>query len=163
VKTLVSIPNEVPWTEMIMSAMPSDSGNEVIFSEVYSTLPNYRHAIYIMDIDSEITIRKKIIEGGFNASLSPDEKKIAYVGDEGIYVANVDGSHQTLLVPIDFDFVVNIYPQPFWSPDGTTLVYHKCTNTACYDLSDFSIYQVNVNTGVEKKIIAGGLFPIWIK
>jgi Tol biopolymer transport system component len=64
---------------------------------------------------------------------------------------------------MNLDPLIDINPWPFWSTDGTTLVYHKCTNSACYDLSDFSIYQVNVNTGVEKKIIAGGLFPIWIK
>jgi Tol biopolymer transport system component len=161
VKTLVSLPTEVPWKIKIFSAMPSDSGDKVIFSEVYSTLPDYRYVIYIVDIDTGTT--KEFLEGGFNASLSPDEKKIAYVGDKGIYVANVDGTHQTLLVPMNLDPLIDINPWPFWSTDGTTLVYHKCTNSACYDLSDFSIYQVNVNTGVEKKIIAGGLFPIWIK
>jgi hypothetical protein len=43
------------------------------------------------------------------------------------------------------------------------LVYHKCVNQSCEELSDFSIYKINVQSGEEEKIIDNGLFPVWIK
>jgi hypothetical protein len=161
-KTLVSIPSSDSQELRIDNAVPSDSGNKVIFSEWHSNGTTEWHTIHIVDIDSGNL--KEILDGGFDASLSPDEKKIAYVGDSGIYLAYSDGSDPRLLMPIAFnDETVNIYPWPFWSPDGTMLIYHKCINTECYDLSDFNIYTLNVNTGVEKKIVDGGLYPSWIK
>ena len=107
----------------------------------------------------------EVLEGGYNPSLSPDEKKIAYVGSNGIYIANADGTGKKLLVPISISYELykGLDPHPFWSPDGTTLIYHKCHNTVCKDVTDFSIYKVNVNTGDEVKIVDGGLYPVWIK
>jgi hypothetical protein len=162
VKNLVKVSVGFPWTKQLGSATPSDSGNKVIFDEIYNTTtPTFRRVIYIIDVDT--AKMNEVLEGGFNPSLSPDEKNIAYVGDGGIYIANADGTNRKLLVTISFDPYVNIYPWPFWSPDGTTLVYHKCNKKVCADVSDFSIYKVNVNTGVEVKIVDNGLFPNWIK
>jgi hypothetical protein len=150
---------------MVDSAYPSYSGKSVIFTESFG-LPLYG-VIYIIDIETG-TVRE-VLQGGSNASFSPDDQRIAYVGDDGIYVANADGTGSKLIVRIDFNSYEDRYaesvetPFPIWSPDGTTLVYHKCTNEACHDLSDFSIYKVDVNSGQEQKIIDGGLYPVWIK
>ena len=48
VKTLIEFPAEVPWVKFIGSAAPSDSGNKVIFYEIYY-LPVEHDVIYIID------------------------------------------------------------------------------------------------------------------
>ena len=162
VKSLVEIPTEVPWVKFINSAYPSSSGKRVIFSENYRE-PS-RDVIYIVDVQSGDM--KEVLEGGYNATFSPDDQKIAYVGDNGIYVANVDGAGSKLIVRIDFSSYKNgLEPAPFWSPNGKTLLYHKCNIAECYsdDLSHFSIFKVDVNSGIEQKIVDGGLYPVWIK
>jgi hypothetical protein len=162
VKTLIEFPAEVPWVKYIGSATPSDLGNKVIFYEFFDS-PVQPDVIYIIDVDTGKI--DKVLEGGYNPSLSPDEKRIAYMGSEGIYIANADGTGKKLLVPISISYELykGLDPHPFWSPDGTTLIYHKCHNTVCKDVTDFSIYKVNVNTGDEVKIVDGGLYPVWIK
>ncbi|HUI87940.1 MAG TPA: hypothetical protein VLX61_04370 [Anaerolineales bacterium] len=161
VKSLVQISAEVPWAKFIVSAYPSSSGKSMIFSESYRS-PS-RDVIYIMDIESGKV--NEVFEGGYNASFSPDDQRIAYDGDDGIYVANADGTGKRLLVKIDFSiYKEGLVPVPIWSPDGTTLVYHKCILAECNDdLSGFSIYKVDVNTDVEQKIVDSGLYPIWIR
>ncbi len=60
-------------------------------------------------------------------------------------------------------------PLPVWSPDGEWLAYHKCIldpgpKVDCSDTSDginFSIFMVNVDTGLEEKVLDGGLNPFW--
>ena len=167
IKPLVEIQDESAW-ELINSAYPSSSGKNMVFSESY--LGPQRDVIYVMDIETKAV--REVLQGGYNASFSPDDQRIAYVGGDGIYIANADGTGSKLIVRIDFssywesadryaDSVET--PYPFWSSDGTILVYHKCNNEDCQDLSDFSIYKVNVNSGVEQKIVDGGLYPVWIK
>ena len=169
IKRLVEIPNPGGVGGLVNSAYPSSSGKSMVFSE--SSFAPRRDVIYIMDIIVTGAVRE-ILQGGYNASFSPDDQKIAYVGEDGIYVANADGTGSKLIVKIDFSSYsesVDRYadsvetPYPFWSSDGTTLVYHECNTEDCQDLSDFSIYKVNVNSGVEQKIVDGGLYPIWIK
>jgi len=164
IKRLVEIPNEAPWVKSVDSAYPSSFGKSIIFTETYR-LP-WHHVIYIMDIETEAV--REVLQGGYNASFSPNDQRIAYVGDNGIYIANADGTGSKLVVRIDFSsyspYANNIeIPYPFWSSDGTTLVYHKCNTEDCQDLSDFSIYKVDVNSGVEQKIVDGGLYPVWIR
>jgi WD40-like Beta Propeller Repeat len=161
-KILVEIPKETPWINFIGSAYPSNSGKSVIFHETYRS--PIRDVIYLVDINSgKVT---EILEGGFNPSFSPDDQKIAYIGDEdreGLYIANADGTQAKLIVPFTLYFYHNLEPYPFWSPDGGTIIYHKCNNEVCKDLSDFSIYKVEVKSGLEQKIFDGGLYPTWIK
>jgi hypothetical protein len=162
VKTLIKISDQVPWVKYIGSATPSDSGNKVIFYEFFDS-PVQPDKIYIIDVDTGKM--NEVLEGGHNPSLSPDEKRIAYISSNGIYIANANGTGIKLLVPITIsdELYKGLDPHPFWSPDGTTLIYHKCHNTVCKNVSDFSIYKVNVNTGLEAKIVDGGLYPTWIK
>jgi len=168
IKRLVKILNPGALSGLVDSAYPSSSGKSMVFSESY--LGPKRDLISIMDFET-MTV-KEILQGGYNASFSPDDQKIAYVGDDGIYIANVNGTGKKLIVRIDFsgysdypDIYANSIevPYPFWSSDGTSLIYHKCGNEDCQDLSDFSIYKVNVNSGVEQKIIDSGLYPVWTK
>jgi len=168
IKRLVEIPNPGGLGGLVDSAYPSSSGKIVVFSE--SSFAPRHDMIYIMDIGTGVI--QEVLQGGYNASFSPNDQRIAYVGDAGIYVANADGTRNKLIVRIDFSSYsesADIYadsvetPYPFWSSDGTALVYHKCNNEDCQDLSDFSIYKVDVNSGVEQKIVDGGMYPVWIK
>ncbi len=164
VKSLVEIPDELPWVKSVDSAYPSSSGKSMVFTETYRS--PQRDVIYIMDFETGAV--REVLEGGYNASFSPDDQKIAFVGDkdDGIYVANADGTDSRLIVPLDNSKYYNrLEPYPFWSPDGSSLVYHKCVVAECVGekLSDFNIYTFNINSDVEQKIVDGGLYPVWIK
>ena len=157
VKTLLEIPENVPWKKYIGSAAPSNSGDKVIFNEYYRS-PEHDE-IYILDITTDQIV--DTLQSGFNSSFSPDDKRIVYVGSEGIYIANMDGSQAKLIIPISFRAYDLLLPFPFWSPDGSTLIYHKCINQTCKDVSDFSIYKFDLKSGLEQKIVDGGLYPYW--
>jgi TolB protein len=70
---------------------------------------------------------QKVLEGGYNPSFSPDDTKIAYTDENGIYIADSNGANRqrllSLFFPKIFDF--DLLPTPFWSPDGTLLIYHN--------------------------------------
>ena len=163
IKRLVEIPDELPWVKSVDSAYPSSSGKSMVFTETYRS--PWHHVIYITDFETGNV--NEVLQGGYNASFSPDDQRIAYLGNDGIYVANADGSANKLIVRIDLGnpYFASLDPYPFWSPDGKTLIYHKCIVADCIDrnLSDYSIFKVDVNSGVEQKIIDGGLYPVWIK
>jgi hypothetical protein len=143
------------------SAFPSNAGDQVIFNFQNQALGTYQ--IKIMDINTGKI--QNSLDGGENPSFSPDGTRIAYTKDDGIYIADVNGPNRQRLVSLSFpeSFRLGLLPTPFWSPDGTLLIYHKCINQVCHDLSDFSIYKVDVTTGKQTKIVDGGLFPVWIK
>jgi hypothetical protein len=160
-KTVVTYENDN--FHFIGSASVSDTGEKIIY-DVRTRTMKFVGVIYIVDINTGVV--GEILDEGQNPSLSPDEKTIAYLGKDGVYIAEVNGAQQKLLVPIsisDYSYRPSLLPAPFWSPDGVLLVYHKCVNQSCEELSDFSIYKINVQSGEEEKIIDNGLFPVWIK
>lgn len=59
-----------------------------------------------------------LIPNAAQAAWSPDGRKIAYVGPNGLCVANADGSGETPLG-------VLYAGRPTWSPDGTRLAFHQ--------------------------------------
>lgn len=155
----------------IGAALLSESEKYVIF---YGNTPYYGDAyggvnrnnlatnIFIMPVDSAIP--QKVVERALNASISPDDKKIAFVRENGIYLSNLDGSDQIRLVPLNSDDdEATLFPFPQWSPDGRYLIYHKCQNTKCYHLKDFSMYIFDLEAMAETKIADNGLFPTWIR
>ena len=160
-----------PVQAVIGSVFPSSTGDQVIFD--FYDFSRQTREIKIMDMNTGET-RDILAEGytketrniatGYNPSLSPDDTKIAFVEDDGIYIADSNGANRHLLVSLSFPkYFDSLLPTPFWSPDGTLLIYHKCINQVCHDLSDFSIYKVDVTSGKETKIVDKGLFPVWIK
>jgi len=142
----------------------SSDGKHILYTERdYSGLPPYKYSIVVLDIASGTKTR---VGEGINAVLSPDNKMIAYTWFDGIYVMAADGSDPRRLVEYDAsghnDFE-NAPPAPRWSPDGEWLVYHKCMKGQdnCSFAEDYSIFKVEVATGVEIDIIDDGLFPFW--
>ena len=72
VKRLVEIPNAGGLEGLVNSAYPSSSGKSMIFSESYFA-PKH-DAIYIMNIETGVV--REVLQGGYNASFSPDDQKI---------------------------------------------------------------------------------------
>jgi Tol biopolymer transport system component len=115
-----------------------------------------------MPVDSAVP--QKVIETALNGSISPDDENIAFIREDGIYISNLDGSEQKRLVTLNSRYhEVTFYPFPQWSPDGRYLIYHRCQNTQCYRLKDFSMYLFDLETMIETKIADNGLFPTWIR
>jgi Tol biopolymer transport system component len=160
-KTVVTYENDN--FHFIGSASVSDTGRDILY-DVRTRTIKFVGVIYIVNIKTGAV--KEVLPEGQNPSLSPDEKTIAYMGKDGIYVAKANGAQQKLLIPIsisDYSYRSSLLPAPLWSPDGNLLIYHKCMNQKCENLADFSLYKVDVESGVEEKIIDNGLFPVWIK
>lgn len=109
---------------------------------------------------------------------------MAYTGPDGIYVVNLLGSAENIprkiishqnTNPNDFENnalymsggMPSIYFPPIvsWSPDGKWLVYSLFNGNQGQDPSGepsfYSIYELNVKTGEEVKLVEGGLSPYW--
>jgi len=99
IKRLLEIPTRDPELRVIDSAYPSFSGKSMIFTETFRL--QQKDVIYIMDIETGSV--REVLQAGYNASFSPDDQRIAYVGDNGIYIANADGTGSKLIVRIDFN------------------------------------------------------------
>lgn len=108
---------------------------------------------------------------GWSPTLSPDQKKIAYLARDGIHIMDLNGLNDELIVPYlsitEGDNGVRwsrgIIPIPNWSIDSLRLVYHKCNSSSlnCSDIGDYDIYTYDIETKQEELIIHGGLNPSW--
>ena len=155
-----------PRNEFIGMASPANKSSLIIYSESVNSSPS-ASSDTIKTLDLQTGTEKKILEGGWSPTFSPDDQSIAYTDDNGIYVANADGAKPRRIVSfhvpnplIESGHGWSAYP--FWSPDGKWLVYHKCSDN-CKTSLDFAIYKVNIDSGVEQKITDMGLYPVWIR
>lgn len=108
-----------------------------------------QHTIWIADADG--TDAKPVIENSNWAALSPDGKQIAYhrIKDEGIYIANSDGSNPRVVIKNETCCVQ-------WSPDGKRLLYVR----GKLSIRDTKIIMVNID-GTNSAEITAGLNPAW--
>ena len=56
------------------------------------------------------------------------------------------------------------YSPPSWSPDGTQLVYHRCTAYsvfACNEIHNNSLFIYDIETQTERLLLKGGMNPYW--
>ncbi len=124
--------------------------------------------IHIMDLESG---SNREITKGLNATLSPDNQKVAFVRTQPDYrkyreicIANIDGTNIQPIIDLglnksDYN---NIDPIPYWSPDGEWLLYHRCiSGMGCLVASDFNVFTFNLITNEEKLLYEGGLYPSW--
>jgi Tol biopolymer transport system component len=105
-------------------------------------------------------------KGSCRPKVSPDGKKIAYVGhdDDGlgdIFVMNPDGSAKENMTrgrPDSHDYY------PCFSPDGGTIVFSSSPKTK--GKSAYQLHTLNLGTGEVRRILESGgndRFPYWFK
>ncbi len=105
-------------------------------------------------------------------SISPDQKKIAYIASDGIHIMDTTGENDFLAVPYrvssyDEDFDIwerGTPPRPNWSKDSSKIVYHKCilpVKYGCHNINNYNIFVYDLKTKKETMIIASGLNPSW--
>lgn len=78
--------------------------------------------IYVYDLASE---HLRALTGGFDPSLSPDGKTVAFTrvgGEQGVYLIDVDGSNERLIYGGSESL-----RGPHWSPDGRYIVFSRVT------------------------------------
>lgn len=82
---------------------------------------------------------------------SPDEKRIAYDAEGGIYVADADGSNAQRIPgqPSVQDF---LNTNPSWSPDGDRIVFEQ----------DESLYTISTEGG-DPELLGRGSAPRWAR
>jgi hypothetical protein len=108
-------------------------------------------------------------EGDF-ISWSRDSLWLAFTGDDGIYVAQADGTEVRRIITSDHSGLYSTRwigtagpfspPWASWSPDGKWLVYHMCGNAPYCD-TESGIYKVDIETGEIIKIVDRGYYPSW--
>jgi TolB protein len=72
-------------------------------------------------INADGTGERVLQLSGSTPHLSPDGRRIAFTNALGVYVANIDGSGPTLLVPSDFQRTRFSFTDGAWSPDGARI------------------------------------------
>lgn len=136
---------------------------ELVYSRF--TVPYENRKFVIIKINL-MTMEEDELAEGVNPMWSPDGTMLAYIGFDGLYIFEIESNSSRLLVKSSyFDPKINdftIYtPQPRWSPDGKSLVYHHCGEDNC-SYQNTSIYKVRVEDGYAEKIYTGGKFPTWM-
>jgi hypothetical protein len=123
------------------------------------------NSLFRINLDTkEILDYKKF---GINPALSPDGRRVAYLGADGIRIMNIDGEkdYQITKGALWEDSNIENWSKPEWSADGKKLLYHKCNLSGikhCLSYSDYSIYVYDLSTGTEEKIIDFGVNPSWV-
>lgn len=144
----------------------SSSRRELIYGLITEKLGSYDTRVYSlikhkMENGEEVGLGK-----GINPAWSPDEKQLAYVNEEGIFIMQADGSQTRQILKTKFyppfgpDNPVEGAPRPKWSPDAKWLVFDQCETKLC-DVKETPIYKIRVEDGTLQKIFTGGKYPIW--
>lgn len=158
--------SDYPGQVHIAGISYSSSRHELVYGLITEKMGLYNTRVYSlikhnMENGEEVDLGK-----GINPALTPDEKQLAFVNEDGIYIMQADGSqtHQILKTqfydPLGDTNPVENAPRPSWSSDGKWLVYHQCVDWLC-DVDQTPIYKIQVSDGMQVKIFAGGKFPIW--
>jgi Tol biopolymer transport system component len=85
--------------------------------------------------------------------VSPDGRRIAFVSNGDVHVADADGGDdRNLTLDPGFD------TWPVWSPDGNQIAFGSNRDQA---FGQYDIFIVNVDGSSLRKVISGGWTPAW--
>lgn len=93
---------------------------------------------------------KRFLTRGTSVEYSPDGRRIAYVGEQGIYVANADGSDPQPVTHDGSDPYRSTY-EVNWSPDGRSLVFVRLEEVG----GGYFLYTVRVDGSRERWLDEG--------
>jgi Tol biopolymer transport system component len=142
----------------------SRDGRYVLYTEIDNSSGKQIDIIQLLDLRTGSTRTIAQDPDWVSATLSPDNRQVAFIRPDGIYVMAVDGTQVRRLVDQALYDPLFTFPTPIpnWSPDGEWLVYHKCMHGIdCSTGDHFSIFKLNVSTGQEIKLYDGGMYPYW--
>jgi hypothetical protein len=153
---------------LIWGVSTSPDGDSILYSVNFDRLSEgSKFTIKSFDLSSRT--RKDIVEG-INPQLSPSMTQIAYVWFDGIYIYDIELAETKRVLPYDARWSIDdtlIYqsvpPAPRWSPDGDSLIYHKCVqeSRSCHDIFDYNVFILDVASGMESLLVEGGVYPYW--
>lgn len=113
--------------------------------------------IYIVQLESgEMKRIDKDLDdpAPYHPALSPDEKKVAFILNNHVWVMNIDGSEMKQVTDADND---NIETYPAWSPDGK---YIACWTYKTFERSYFTALTI-VPSSPAKPIALKDNAPVW--
>ncbi len=114
--------------------------------------------VYVHQTDRTVVVvldgLAKVVANGVNPSFSSDGKKLLYVQNDQIYLANLNGQN-----PVQLTSSVGPKLGPRFSPDGTKIVYtYKATGGI------WQIWLMDANGANQKQVTLGvenARFPVW--
>ena len=137
----------------------SPDGKRIVFISGRNGKVNH---IYVMDADGRnwIQLTHDFVHKRF-PSWSPDERSIAYVTNQGIWVMDSDGENQRLLTKKNGD------NHPSWSPDSESIAFHSYgRDRGLGGANRAGIYIVNVTNGAVDALLRdpdfGNYDPDWL-
>jgi WD40 repeat protein len=144
----------------------SYSKNELFYGVVVN--PDKVPAYKLMRLNL-ITGEEMQLAEGINPSWSPDGKRIAYIGLDGLYILVIDNFEPKSMKLVDQPFFSpyrigsewSFTTVPSWSPDSKWLVYHRCNSEEVCTWTDANIYKIHSDGGIEEDILQGGEYPSW--
>ena len=109
--------------EQVQGVAWSGDGSALLFGDFTPVMKDGLIAAYdghLKRVDLATKQETTVLEGAFTPSLSRDGKRMAFMREEGLFIANADGTTSTQLVPRG-RFQTLYFPRI--SPDGTSVVF----------------------------------------